>query len=132
MKSVHDPDGPAEAAESESLIGPVVVSGGLVAKVRQVRQRLFPSRTPATNPAETSGKPSENQSLLATKNLARRSVSFQASIAEFFLVNRLRARSQQTKQANEILERASHIVFVTCKHWFAEENQKVERHETHI
>ena len=132
MKGRQDPDGPAEPIESESTIGPVEVSGGLVAKVRQVRQRLFPSRTSATKAAETSGKPSENQSVLATKNLARRSVNFQASIAEFFLVNRLRARSQQSKQAAEILERASHIVFVTCKHWFAEDDQKPGRHETRI
>lgn len=76
--------------------------------------------------------PTNRPGFLAKLELPWRSVSFQASLAEFFLVSRLRARSQQSKQAAEILERASHIVFVTCKHWFAEEDQKPGRHETRI
>ncbi len=42
-----------------------------------------------------------------------------AGIAELLLVNRLKARSTRRTQAREMLERASHIVFVTCKNWFS-------------
>ena len=123
--------GPVKPAEKPA--GPTEASGGIAAKVRQVKQRLFSPRTAALMAAKAStDAPNNRQGFLAKLELPRRSVSFQASLAEFFLVNRLRARSQQSKQAAEILERASHIVFVTCKHWFAEEDQKPGRHETRI
>lgn len=103
--------------------------GRIAAKVRQVRQRLFPPRVPDV-PVDAA--PAAKTGVLAKLALPKRSMNFQASIAEFFLVSRLRARSQQSKQAKEILERASHIVFVTCKNWFAEEDQKPGRHETRL
>jgi hypothetical protein len=78
-------------------------AGTLVARVRR---RLFPptvqdANTPAAAPS-------------------RRGINLQASLAELLLINRLKARSTQREQAAEMLERASHVVFVTCKHWFAE------------
>lgn len=48
-----------------------------------------------------------------------KAVSFNASIAELLLVNRLKARICPVTQATDILERASNIVFVTCKNWFS-------------
>ena len=70
--------------------------------VASVRQRLFPADT------------------VTIRVASRRRISINASIAEFLLINRLRARSSQRwQQAAEILERAAHIVFVTCKNWFS-------------
>ncbi|MES2509139.1 MAG: hypothetical protein V4625_04380 [Pseudomonadota bacterium] len=84
------------AQHSTSLV-PVVAHGqrGLVARVRQ---RLFPATSPTL--------PSVPDKL-------------KAGIAELLLVNRLKARSVRRTQAREMLERASHIVFVTCKNWFS-------------
>jgi hypothetical protein len=48
----------------------------------------------------------------------QRQIGFPASIAEFLLVFRLRARRRSSLSA-DILERAVRVVFVTCKHWFA-------------
>lgn len=73
--------------------------------VARVRQRLFPADTATIRAA------------------SRRGISINASIAEFLLINRLRARSgQRRQQAAEILERAAQIVFVTCKNWFSSTN----------
>lgn len=77
---------------------------GLVARVRQ---RLFPVTSP-TLPAVPDKR--------------------KAGIAEFLLVNRLMARGARKTQAREMLERASHIVFVTCKNWFSSgDGKKPER-----
>lgn len=54
-----------------------------------------------------------------TKTGVNKGTSFNASIAELLLVNRLKARVHPGTQATDILERASHIVFVTCKNWFS-------------
>jgi hypothetical protein len=54
-----------------------------------------------------------------TKTGVNKAVSFNASIAELLLVNRLKARVHPGTQATDILERASHIVFITCKSWFS-------------
>ena len=85
-------------------------ASGLISKFRQ---RLFPPG-PA---ADVAVVPS------------RRRRSLQASIAELLLVNRLKARSQRN-QASEMLDRASHIVFVTCKHWFSGGNAKAPQRRT--
>lgn len=123
--------GPVKPAEKPA--GSTEASGGIAAKVRQVTQRLFPPRAVPLMPAKAGmASPNNKSGFLAQFELSKRSVSFKASLAEFFLVNRLRARCQHSKQAAEILERASHIVFVTCKNWFAEEDQKPGRHETRI
>ena len=47
-----------------------------------------------------------------------RQVGFPASIAEFLLVFRLKARRRSTLTA-DILERAVRVVLVTCKDWFS-------------
>ena len=52
-------------------------------------------------------------------SLSGRGIGFQARLAEFVLLNRLKARNQRDESA-EILARAERIVFVTCKNWFAE------------
>lgn len=49
----------------------------------------------------------------------RRSISFHAGLAEFLLLTRLKARSQKKRQVAQVLERAAHIVLVTCRHWFS-------------
>ena len=73
------------------------------------RQRLF---QPWSGPRAASSAPD----LLLP--VAKRKISLQASIAEFLLVNRLRARRRAAPSA-DVLERAARIVFVTCQNWFA-------------
>ena len=54
----------------------------------------------------------------------RRDVSFKASLAEFLLINRLRARirpkAAQPVQSADVLQRAEKIIYVTCKDWFGD------------
>ena len=47
----------------------------------------------------------------------RRAVGFPSSIAEFLLLLRLRLRRRSALCA-DMLERAFHLVMVTCKNWF--------------
>lgn len=61
---------------------------------------------------EVVGKP-EN-----TDMMARRKNRFSASIAEFLLVFRLRARLTPASAAS-IMARALRMVLVTCEHWFS-------------
>lgn len=81
----------------------------------RVRQRLFPPRSvdssaaPRLDIAHRAATPPAPVSLRA---------GFQAGIAEFLLVSRLRARRRAAPSA-DVLERAARIVFVTCKNWFA-------------
>ena len=42
---------------------------------------------------------------------------FAASVAEFWLLFRLRARGHSTSQAS-VMQRALRMVLVTCDHWF--------------
>ena len=63
--------------------------------------------------------------------IAQKKMSFQASIAEFLLVNRLRARKRAQPSA-DVLERAAHIVFVTCKNWFSAHKEGRPDHRTHL
>ncbi len=75
------------------------------------RQRLFPpwaSRDGAAPAPPPAGLP---------EPVAKRQLGFQAGMAEFLLVNRLHARLRAVPCA-DVLERASRIVFVTCKNWF--------------
>jgi hypothetical protein len=59
---------------------------------------------------------------------AKSALSFQARIAEFLLIHRLRARHKSAPSA-DVLQRAEHIVFITCQNWFAEpEQRKPHRH----
>jgi hypothetical protein len=77
--------------------------------VSRFRQRLF---QPWSGPRAVSSAPG------LPLPVAQRKLGFQASIAEFLLVNRLRARRPAQPSA-DVLERASRIVFVTCQNWFA-------------
>ena len=63
--------------------------------------------------------------------IAKRKLGFQASIAEFLLVNRLRARRPAQPSA-DVLERASRIVFVTCQNWFAKPARGGADHRTRL
>jgi hypothetical protein len=63
--------------------------------------------------------------------IARRKLGFQASIAEFLLVNRLRARRPAAPSA-DVLERAARIVFVTCQNWFAPAQNRDVSHRTRL
>jgi hypothetical protein len=47
-----------------------------------------------------------------------RPVGFPSSIAEFLLVFRLRAR-RRSALSGDMMERALHMVLVTCKNWFS-------------
>ena len=47
-----------------------------------------------------------------------RAVGFPASIAEFLLVFRLRVR-RRSVLSGDMMERALHMVLVTCKNWFS-------------
>lgn len=82
--------------------GRPIVSVGNPGLVARFRQRLFPTALPAL--------PSR-PSLYAPDKI-------KAGIAELLLVNRLKARSARRTQAKDVMERAAHIVFVTCKNWF--------------
>jgi len=62
---------------------------------------------------------------------AKRKISFQASIAEFLLVNRLRAR-RRAQPSKDVLERAERIVFVTCQNWFARPGRSSPDHRTRL
>jgi len=46
-----------------------------------------------------------------------RQTGFPASIAEFLLVFRLRAR-RSSATSTDVMERAARIVLMTCQHWF--------------
>lgn len=61
----------------------------------------------------------------------RRQLNLQASIAEFLLINRLRARRPATPSA-DVLERAARIVFVTCQNWFAPPENRDVSHRTRL
>lgn len=47
-----------------------------------------------------------------------RDIGQRASIAQILLLARLRARNRRDL-AVDSLERAAHVIFVTCKHWFS-------------
>lgn len=47
----------------------------------------------------------------------RRVDRLRASLAQLLLVARLRARTRRDL-AVDLLERAAHVIFVTCKNWF--------------
>jgi hypothetical protein len=85
------------------------------------RQRLFQPWSGPRPPAAAS----------PPEPLAQKKMTFQASIAELLLVTRLRARKRAEPSA-DVLERASRIVFVTCKNWFATPQRGRPDHRTHL
>lgn len=92
--------------------------------VSRVRQRLFPAR------------PARSVNIAVSKEVcvidtpSRRSITFRAGLAELLLITRLKARSKPVGsiKTTDILERATHIVFVTCKNWFTEADGKTPEH----
>jgi hypothetical protein len=58
-------------------------------------------------------------------------LGFQARIAEFLLIHRLRARRKSAPSA-DVLQRAEHIVFITCQNWFAPPEQRKPRRHTQL
>lgn len=106
----------APAAPVLPRSGPPALRTGLVARVKQ---RLFSPAAPGASAAAAALVPAT----------VKGRMTFQASIAELLLVNRLKARSQKD-QAARMLERASAIIFVTCKSWFAGTGASPSRHDT--
>ncbi|MDB5891510.1 MAG: hypothetical protein JWP47_2341 [Polaromonas sp.] len=106
----------------------IAPSASLVARVRQ---RLFPPSLPDADACTDSDKPSVRPALKDMPVTVKQKVGLQASIAELLLVNRLKARAQRDPSAR-ILERATHIIFVTCQHWFAHPGKESSRHETRL
>lgn len=94
--------------------------------VSRFKERMLYSWSSASN--EAANGP---QTLLPAIR-PQRPVGFPASIAEFLLVFRLRARRRSALSA-DILERAVRVVFVTCQHWFGgsdlPQNGAQRRHE---
>jgi hypothetical protein len=89
------------------------------------RQRLFHPWSGPRAPA-----PSSSPSQLPAP-VAKRKITFQASIAEFLLVNRLRARRRAQPSA-DVMERAARIVFVTCQNWFAKPGRGGPDHRSRL
>ncbi|MDO8375007.1 MAG: hypothetical protein Q7T39_24005 [Polaromonas sp.] len=67
------------------------------------------SRVPPTEPPAPSAKSRQAE--------VRRGDGQRASMAQLLLVARLRARNRRDLAADS-LERAAHVIFVTCKNWF--------------
>lgn len=67
------------------------------------------SQVPPTEPPAPSAKSRQAE--------VRRVDGQRASIAQLLLVARLRARTRRDL-AVDSLERAAHVIFVTCKNWF--------------
>ena len=81
-----------------------------VTAMSQLKDRLLHPWTNRDDPKVKANLPS----------VARpRPVGFPASIAEFLLVFRLKAR-RRSALSTDMLERAVRVIFVTCKHWFAD------------
>lgn len=92
-----------------------------VSMASRFRQRLF-------QPWPGLRAPTAAQPLVP---IAQKKMTFQASIAEFLLVNRLRARKRAEPSA-DVLERASRIVYVTCQYWFTAPKEGRPDHRTHL
>ena len=91
----------------QSPIGllPLPTSGGMVARVSQGLRGA---------PRAVSGLPG---------SALRMSIKLRASVAEFLLVSRLRARGLRApsgEQSEDVIRQGAHVLDVTCKNWFAE------------
>jgi hypothetical protein len=65
----------------------------------------------------------------AQETLSQKAIGFHARIAEFLLVNRLKARLRR-HDGEQIMERAAQIVAVTCKNWFLAPDGKAPERRT--
>lgn len=113
MPSKLTPD-PASSAPEPSR----AAASSLVARFRQ---RLFQPWSPRKEPSATASLPAP---------VTQRQAGLQSSIAEFLLVNRLRARRCAASSA-DVLERASRIVFVTCQNWFGTADRRSADQQDH-
>ena len=77
----------------------------------RIRQRIFHPWTRAGDAAPP------HPPVVKPHSKPRHEFGFQARIAEFLLIHRLRARRPGAPSA-DVLLRAEHIVFVTCQNWF--------------
>lgn len=93
--------------------------------VSRVRHRLFPPTPPADVPGPTASN---------LPAVHKRKAGFQASISEMLLVSRLKARNKHDSVVSDvgILERATQVIFVTCKNWFASPQGRVNQHKTRL
>lgn len=135
---LHEPANPVAAKDEPADLAGAGARPGFVARVRQ---RLFPaSSAPGSLALMALPGPSAGNAVKASNgiggrhavpSLPKQRISLQASLAELLLVNRLRARSQPGPSAR-VLERAAHIIFVTCQNWFGDPHEKHTRHETRL
>src|SRR5665811_205386 len=98
---------------------PILVPSGTVMSRLKERLRHPCSHTEidlATSPATAVGP-----------LMPGRQAGFPASIAEFLLVFRLRAR-RSPASSTDVLERAVHVVLVTCKYWFSSSESRKSDH----
>ena len=92
---------------------------------QRIRQRIFHPWTRAGDavpPRPPVDKPQRKP---------RHEFGFQARIAEFLLIHRLRARRHGVPSA-DVLLRAEQIVFVTCQNWFAPAERGKPRTHTQL
>ena len=92
--------------------------------VSRFRQRLF-----STRPAGVA-ESSVVREVVVIETPSRRSITLRAGLAELLLITRLKARSKPAEStvATDIMERATHIVFVTCKNWFTQADGNTPQH----
>ena len=110
----NDPTDPKSKLATETP----VVDDGLVARFRK---RLF---EPRVRPAGAQPSPQAPQ-------LPKREINFRASLAEFLLINRLRARRKAAPSA-DVLAHGERIVFITCKNWFGTTDSPPPDHRTRL
>jgi hypothetical protein len=94
---------------------------------QRLRQRIFHPCSRAADASASERALPPPQPAPITKSI-KAAISFQSRIAEFLLISRLRTR-QQSAPSLDVLQRAEHIVFITCQNWFAPpEPRKQHRH----
>jgi hypothetical protein len=91
----------------------------------RVRQRIFHPWTRAAD-ALASDRPAPQP-----QAKAKTALNFQARIAEFLLIHRLRARRKAVPSL-DVLQRAERIVFITCQNWFAPPERRTRHRHTQL
>jgi hypothetical protein len=91
---------------------------------QRLRQRIFHPWT------RTGNTPRTDLPAPQPEPKARTALNFQARIAEFLLIHRLRARHKSAPSV-DVLQRAERIVFITCQNWFAVPEPHALRRHTH-
>ena len=105
---------------------PAAPRAGMVARFRR---RLFNplgdrSKPDAAGDAGLADQADAPSARRLAKTAPVRDIGFKASLAEFLLINRLRARirpkAAQPAQSADVLQRGEQIIYVTCKDWFGD------------